>query len=468
MSTRKKFLCDQMCAQLGHWLRAAGYDTVIIDTPLKDPDVFKRSIEENRLLLTRDRYFKEMDPEGKRAIYLRSESLDDWAEQLGEEGIDWLFCPFTRCLKCNTLFQKNQVPEDFLKQLPEGIEEFWFCANCKQLFWMGSHTARMEHQLKEWNNKTLLTIGLGGDLMIGRLVDEYLDLAPPAYVWGNLLPLLLKIDFNLINLETTLTNSENIVPKVFNFKAKPNKIAVLTEGAIHAVNIANNHILDFSEQGLLETIERLDQANILHVGAGKDMKTAKAPVIIEKKGIKIGLFGCTDNEPSWKASASHPGTHFVEVGNLKALHNEIISLRKEVDLLILSIHWGPNMLKKPAPHFRTFAHALIDLGVDILHGHSAHVFQGVENYKGKLILYDTGELIDDYAIDPFLRNDRSFFFVIKANKKKLLSLQMIPTRISHFQVNISKENEQLEEMEALCKEFQTYPLRKEHTLTLDL
>ncbi len=464
----KKYLCDQMCAQLGRWLRAAGYDTVIIDTPLKDQDILKKSIAEKRLLLTRDRYFNEMDPEGKTVIYLHGEFLDDWVEQLGEEGVDWLFCPFTRCLRCNALFEKNHAPVDLLAQIPEGTKEFWFCANCKQFFWLGSHTERMESQLKEWNDKTYLTIGLGGDLMIGRLVDDYLDNAPPSYVWGNLLPVLLNTDFNLVNLETTLTCSEKILPKIFNFKASPNKIAVLTEGAIHAVNVANNHILDFSEEGLLETLQVLDRAKILHVGAGIDLKEAKAPSIIEKKGIKIGFLGCTDNEPSWKASASHPGTYFVEVGNLESLHNEIIKLRKQVDLLILSIHWGPNMRKKPMPYFRAFAHELMNLGVDILHGHSAHVFQGVEIYKGKLILYDTGDLVDDYAIDPLLRNDRSFFFVVKANKKKLILLKMIPTLISHFQVNISKDNEHLAEMEALCKELKTYPMRKEHTLSLDL
>ena len=235
-----------MCSQLGRWLRSAGYDTVIVDTPLKDQEIFKKAIEEKRLLLTRDSYFKEIDPEGKTVIYLRGEALDDWAEQLREENVDWLFCPFTRCLQCNSLFEKNQAPVDLLAQIPEHTKEFWFCSNCKQLFWLGSHTERMENRLKAWNDKTFLTIGLGGDLMIGRLVDKYLDHVSPSYVWGNLLPILLNTDLNLVNLETTLTCSEKILPKVFNFKANPNKVAVLTEGRVHAVNIANNHILDFS------------------------------------------------------------------------------------------------------------------------------------------------------------------------------------------------------------------------------
>lgn len=317
-------------------------------------------------------------------------------------------------------------------------------------------------------NDSPLVIGLGGDLMIGRLVNEYLDSHPPSYVWGNLHSLLHKMDLNLVNLETTLTRSEKIVPKVFNFKADPEKVSVLIEGPVHVVNTANNHILDFSKEGLLETLQTLDKAHILHVGTGKNLAQAREPVIIEKKGIKIGILGCTDNEPSWKATASRPGTNFIEVGNLRTLRKSIASLRKQVDLLILSMHWGPNMRKRPHPSFRAFAHDLIDLGVDILHGHSAHVFQGVEIYKKKLILYDNGELIDDYRVDPVLRNDRSFFFVVKVNEKGVVSLQMFPILISHCQVNLSQEKQPLEEMEELCKEFDTYPLRQEHSLLLQL
>lgn len=457
-----------MCSQLGRWLRTAGYDTAIVETPLQDREIFKIAIEEKRLLLTRDKHFKDIDPEGKTVIYLRGEALDGWAEQLKEEEVDWLFCPFSRCLQCNSLLEKIPRPVDSLEQLPENGKEFWSCPACAHTFWLGSHTARMESQLRAWQNAVCLTIGLGGDLMIGRLVNECLDQVPPSYVWGNLLPVLRSTDFNLVNLETALTYSKKIVPKVFNFKADPEKVAVLAEGAVHAVNVANNHILDFSEEGLLETLQVLERANIPYVGAGRDLEHAKAPHIIEKKGIKIGILGCTDNEPSWKAAASHPGTNFIEVGDLASIRESIVSLRAQVDLLVLSIHWGPNMRQRPHPHFRSFAHDLIDLGVDILHGHSAHVFQGVEIYKKKLILYDTGELIDDYAVDPILRNDRSFFFVVKLDKKRLISLKMIPTLISRCQVNLCYENEPLEAMKALCHELKTYPVQEDHSLLLYL
>src|SRR5262245_12899100 len=102
-----------------------------------------------------------------------------------------------------------------------------------------------------------ITIGLAGDVMIGRLVNEALEHLPPRYIWGDMIPTLQATDLNLINLEAALTHENRPVPKVFNFKADPQKVRVLTEGKIDLVNLANNHILDYGEAGLLETLATL-------------------------------------------------------------------------------------------------------------------------------------------------------------------------------------------------------------------
>src|SRR5438105_1774065 len=142
----------------------------------------------------------------------------------------------------------------------------------------------------------MISIGLTGDVMIGRLVNELLDEVSPHYIWGNMLPYLESSDSNLINLEAALTRSEQKVPKVFNFKADPEKVEVLTQGSIQVSNLANNHILDYSVEGLRETLATLKKAKIQHVGAGYSAAEASAPVIITCQGIKIGILGCTDNE----------------------------------------------------------------------------------------------------------------------------------------------------------------------------
>lgn len=303
-----------------------------------------------------------------------------------------------------------------------------------------------------------IRIGLAGDVMIGRLVNAHLDSVASSSIWGNFLPILNSMDLNLINLETALTHSQKEVPKVFNFKADPQKVQALADASIDVVNLANNHVLDYSEEGLIETLDTLDDAGIRHVGAGKNIREASEPAIIDIKEIKVGILGCTDNEPSWLATSIKPGVKFLEVGEIDSIKKNILELRSKVDLLILSIHWGPNMRERPDPESIRFAHDLVDMGVDIIHGHSAHIFQRVEEYHGRIILYDTGDFVDDYYVDPYLRNDRSFFFIAEAGKDGIVSLRLIPALIKNFQVNLAAGDdaqEALKRMQLLSKESNT-------------
>ena len=282
-----------------------------------------------------------------------------------------------------------------------------------------------------------MLIGFGGDTMLGRLVNERIDQTSFAYPWGDLLPLLFKNDLNIINLETTLTDSEHAVAKVFNFKATPEKVKSLTIANIDVCNLANNHILDFSIEGLIETIQALDQADIAHVGAGMNIKDAAKPVIIEHNGIKIGIIGYTDNEPGWEAADDKPGTNYITIGDITTVKQQLDTFKDKVDLVIASIHWGPNMREEPTQAFIDFAHAMIDAGVAIIHGHSAHIFQGIELYHNGLIMYDTGDLVDDYAVDPELLNDHSFLFLVTVNKDGIKQIKLVPTLINNMQVNIA-------------------------------
>ncbi len=274
-------------------------------------------------------------------------------------------------------------------------------------------------------------IGFAGDVMLGRLVNTNTKDKEPTYVWGTMLPFLKANDLNIANLETTFTRSTHPTPKVFNFKADPEHVNALIAGFINIVNIANNHILDFGIEGLKDTLNTLNRAGIQHTGAGMNDREAAKPVLIQRKGLKIGIVGYTDNEPSWKAGPG-PGTHFFDIEDAE---KAIRLLKKEVDLLIVTLHWGPNWQKEPSTRFKSFAHRMIDAGADILHGHSNHTFQGYEWYKGKLILYQTGDFVDDYAIDRNERNDRSFLFVVDADRDGPFNLSLIPTIIQNEQVN---------------------------------
>ncbi|HBR70753.1 TPA: poly-gamma-glutamate biosynthesis protein [Candidatus Dependentiae bacterium] len=306
--------------------------------------------------------------------------------------------------------------------------------------------------------KKTITIGLGGDTMIGRLTNEVINQNGCPYIWGNLLPIMQSTDFNFVNLETTLTTSEKIVPKTFNFKSDPGHASCLTLANIQGVNIANNHILDFSEEGLIETLNSLDSQNIKHIGAEKNLEEASAPIIIEKNGIKIGFLGYADYPKDWAATSISPGINYIRIGDINRIKHDISQLKKAVDIIVASMHWGPNMRTHPTQEFINFAHEIIDAGADIFHGHSAHIFQGIEKYKNKLIFYDMGELIDDYAVDPILRNNCSIFALITLNKKELISFKVVPLFIDHMQVNKAKDKNHewiAQRIKKLSEEFNT-------------
>ncbi|MCH8029852.1 MAG: CapA family protein [Candidatus Dadabacteria bacterium] len=304
-----------------------------------------------------------------------------------------------------------------------------------------------------------MKLGFMGDVMIGRLVNEQISLKGDyVYPWGDVLPLILQTDINIINLEATLTTSGKKVPKVFNFKANPEKVRTLSAARIDVCNLANNHIMDFSKEGLIETARVLEEAGIKHVGAGRNISRAREAAVQERGGVTVGVISCTDNEPDWCATEDRPGTNYIKVGDTGTARKLIEETRDEVDVLILSVHWGPNMRLRPTRQFIDFAHRVIDCGVDIIHGHSAHVFQGIEIYKDKLILYDTGDFIDDYRVEPVLRNDRSFMVVVELDKTKIVKTTLYPVLISRMQVNLSTGSEFTESVEGikkLCSEFNT-------------
>jgi len=303
-----------------------------------------------------------------------------------------------------------------------------------------------------------VVIGFTGDVMLGRLVNKKISATNYVYPWGDMLETLKQHEVNIINLETTLTQHVKKIPKVFNFRADPDKIESLTEASIDLVCLANNHIRDFGDEGLIETIEVLDKAKIKHVGAGLTLQDARRPVVIEKNGIKIGVIGWTDNESGWKAGENKPGSNYIEVGDIASIKECIKEVREKVDILIVTMHWGPNNRPRPTQDFQAFAHDMIDAGIDILHGHSAHIFQGVEVYKGKLIMYDTGDFVDDYMVGPIKRNDQSFLFSVEVSKQGVQGLKLTPVLISNMQVNKAQGNDlkqTIERMKKLSAEFGT-------------
>mgnify|MGYP001571556148 CR=1 FL=1 len=304
-----------------------------------------------------------------------------------------------------------------------------------------------------------------GDVMLGRLVNDILRERPPVYPWGNTLPIFQGVDVRICNLECVISDKGTpwlLTPKVFHFGSDARNVETLKIAGVDAVSLANNHALDYGYDAMLDMLKILDDAGIHHAGAGVNFEEASRPAIFEIGRKKIGFIAFTDNEPDGESATEIPGVFYVPIDihdkRAKRLFEIVRQTREKTDFLIVSTHWGPNWGYRPQPEHIPFGHTLIDAGADVVFGHSCHVFQGIEIYNDRPVIYSAGDFIDDYAVDEIERNDQSFIFTLETHNSKIIRLRLYPTVISDFQARLATQNEAKEitdKMRQLCAEFKT-------------
>lgn len=327
-----------------------------------------------------------------------------------------------------------------------------------------------------------LTLFLCGDVMTGRGVDQVLPHPVPpglhepvlesaldyvalaerengpipapvdyTYIWGDALDVLARVrpDARIINLETSVTTSEEALPKGINYRMHPRNVPVLAAAGIDACMLANNHVLDWGEAGLLDTLEVLAEADIAIAGAGPDIGAARAPAVIpagDDARVLAFAFGATDSgiPRSWAAGPGRPGINLLAEPTDKAVDDvarRIAAAKRPGDIVVASIHWGHNWgYELPMAH-RNWTHALIDeAGVDVIHGHSSHHPKAIEVYRDRLILYGAGDFLDDYeGISGYeeFRDDLVLMYLptLDARTGRLLRLEMMPFQTRRFRLN---------------------------------
>ena len=288
-----------------------------------------------------------------------------------------------------------------------------------------------------------------GDLMLGRGISELLKTRPAPDFWCDTTPILKGSHAVIANLESAITSHQGRWSegwKTYRFAADPQVIDILKAGNVRAVNLANNHILDCEAQGLTDTIRHLHDAHIAHAGAGEDLSAAWRPALFRAGPMKIGLIGLTSRMKEFAAGQNAPGTAFMPISAEPAALALVDRLASDLrsagaHSVVLSAHWGPDMKWWPSGEFRRFARAAIRAGVDIVHGHSAHVLQGVETYRNGFILYDTGNFLDDYGYWPWLRLDQSFAFVVEYRNSRPEKLELFPVSIQNGRASLATGSE---------------------------
>ncbi|WP_329153889.1 CapA family protein [Streptomyces sp. NBC_01456] len=284
----------------------------------------------------------------------------------------------------------------------------------------------------------VLTLFLCGDVMLGRGVDQilphpgdpelregytrdardYVALAEVAngpvprpaafsWPWGEALRLLdaAAPAARVLNLETGVTRHSGFAPdKAIHYRMNPANLPCLAAARPDVCVLANNHVLDFGRRGLAETLATLAEAGLRTAGAGADAAAASRPAIVPVAGghrVLVFSFGMPSSgiPGSWAATGDRSGVAFVAGPSRAAasgIDDRIRQLKQPGDLVVASVHWGPNWGYHVPRDEVAFAHALLDGGVDVVHGHSSHHPRALEAYRGKLVIHGCGDLIDDY------------------------------------------------------------------------
>jgi poly-gamma-glutamate synthesis protein (capsule biosynthesis protein) len=203
------------------------------------------------------------------------------------------------------------------------------------------------------------------------------------------------------------TPTDRIPGKPFFFRAPPGAIGSLRAIGVAAVGLANNHALDYETEALTDTVEIVRDAGIALTGAGMDEVDARRGVAIDAGDARLGIAAVSDHPAEFAAGEDAPGIVYADLrsGAPEWLTEEIGRLSAECDAVIAFPHWGPNMTTAPERWQRQVAERLHESGADIVAGHSAHVFHGVGWSVRGPICFDLGDALDDYAVDPALRND---------------------------------------------------------------
>jgi poly-gamma-glutamate synthesis protein (capsule biosynthesis protein) len=328
-----------------------------------------------------------------------------------------------------------------------------------------------------------LTVFLSGDVMTGRGVDQvlpfpgdpelheqyatsaldYVALAErrngtiPApvgfdYPWGDALTELAVAapHARIVNLETSVTTSEEWEPKGINYRMHPRNVPCLNAAGIDCCMLANNHVLDWGRAGLEETLASLWAAGLATAGAGRSSDEAWAPALIGTPRGRILVFGlaCADSgvPRGWAATEPTPGVNLLPDLSAPSADHAIARVarhRRAGDFVIASIHWGGNWgYNVPRAH-RAFAHRLIDSEVvDVVHGHSSHHPKGIEVYRQRPILYGCGDFLNDYeGISGYeeYRGDLALMYLVTVDRGSLVRLRMVPLRIERMRLRRADE-----------------------------
>lgn len=294
------------------------------------------------------------------------------------------------------------------------------------------HVRSTRRGLVHFDADMTATIALAGDTMLGRGVADALIHDPTApLVAHEVADELAKADAVVLNLECCISDRGTPFPepgKPFFFRAPPVAAQRLAELGVDAVTLANNHALDYGPDALLDTLRHLESAGVAAVGAGAEDIRAREPLILRCGPLRVRLVAFSDHPAAYAAAAGHPGIAYVDLrSGPPDWARAAARPGPDCDAVLVTPHWGPNMVAEPVPWVRSAADALVGAGATLVAGHSAHVFHGVADR----VLFDLGDFLDDYAVDPRLRNDMGLLWLVELSPAGPRRIQALPLALEY-------------------------------------
>jgi poly-gamma-glutamate capsule biosynthesis protein CapA/YwtB (metallophosphatase superfamily) len=294
-----------------------------------------------------------------------------------------------------------------------------------------------------------------GDIMLDQLTRQRLKTYDPAYPFARTRDILREGDVVFGNLESPISDrGKPLANKRYTFRALPFTAASLTDGGVNLVSLANNHILDYGREALLDTLDILDGHGIHHAGAGRNREEAHAGTILEVKGYKVGLLAYTDDyaipvawRRFWQAGPDTPGAALLH--DRQKIRDDIRRLRSQVDVLLVSFHWGIEYTYNLTAGQRELGRLALDAGADMVLGHHPHVPQGVELYQGKPLVYSLG----NFVFYPFQNAKTHDTLILEAtfHQGRFTAVSLLPARGGNSQPYLPEGKERKDVLTLLGK-----------------
>ena len=276
---------------------------------------------------------------------------------------------------------------------------------------------------EEGSHIVTITISAAGDVTLGTHHQQdywysfrqaYDEAEDESYFFANVYDIFSSDDMTLVNLEGPLTLAEEAREgQVYSIKGDPRYADILTAGSVEAVSLGNNHMMDYLEQGRNDTVQAVEEAGIVYA-------SEKTVGIYEVKGIHIGMISVNEVSQGYLVEDT--------------IQKGIAELQEQgADLILVSCHWGVEREYCPEDYQKILGEKCIDWGADLVIGHHPHVLQGIDEYKGKYIIYSLGNFCFGANRNPPDKDSMIFqqtFTFIDGEKQEDQEIRVIPCSVS--------------------------------------